>query len=284
MAGPWGAIAEFSPSDAALEGFRVLREHWRVAVGWALFNIVALIALGVATAVLAFGATAASSAGALAFNPLVGQLLASLGETFVAVIIAAGLFRLMLRPAEPGYLHLRIGPDEVRMFVIWIATSMALFLLAGVLALLVTTGRALGPAATFIAWIIAAAVGVWIALRFSLATVATFEERRFAVMASWRLTRGHAWSLLGMAVLSLTVTALIAVIVALLIFVVMSFSVGFGAAVEGLFTSGGAQSHPGVYLAEAAAELVLFPAFAVLLLAPWVAAYQAFRQDAGREP
>ena len=33
-------MAAFSPSDAALEGFQVLRRHWRVVVGWAAFNLI----------------------------------------------------------------------------------------------------------------------------------------------------------------------------------------------------------------------------------------------------
>src|SRR5262249_14515939 len=39
-------------------------------------------------------------------------------------------------------------------------------------------------------------VGVFM-VRFSLAPVATFAERRIVVLDSWRLTRGHFWSLLG---------------------------------------------------------------------------------------
>jgi hypothetical protein len=215
----------------------------------------------------------------VAFNPLVGQLLASLGESFVAVMIATGLFRLMLRPEEPGWLHLRIGADEVRVFGILIVTWIALFLMAGVLAVIVATGRAIGPAAALMAGLLAIGFGAWLIMRFSLAAVATFDERRFVILDSWRLTKRHSLSLLGMAVLSATVTALMALLVFVVIFVAMSLAVGFGAVVEGLFTAQGAQEHPGLVLAEGLAELLLFPAFAVLLVAPWVAAYKAFRAD-----
>ena len=38
------ADIRFSASDAALEGFQVLHRHWRVVVGWAGFNLLALLA------------------------------------------------------------------------------------------------------------------------------------------------------------------------------------------------------------------------------------------------
>lgn len=267
----------FSPSDAALEGFRVLRDHWRVVVGWSLFNVIALVVLSIVGAVVTFGATAASSAGAVTFSGAFGALLASLGEAFTTAIIAGGLFRLMLRPEEPGYLHLRIGADEVRILGVWIVLSIAAFLLLGVCAALVMAGRGIGPGAAIGAWLIAVAVGTWLGLRLSLSAVTTFAERRFAFRDAWRLTRGHSASLFGMAVLSATVTLLIGVIVAIVIFVAMSFGVGVSAMVEATFSEDGLATHPLVYVAELAAQLVLFPAFAVLLLAPWVSAYRTFR-------
>ena len=269
-------MARFSPSDAALEGFRVLREHWRVVVGWSIFNVVALLALSVLGAVVSFGAAAASSAGAVTFSGAFGALLASLGEAFTTAIIAGGLFRLMLRPEEPGYLHLRIGMDEVRILGVWLALTIAAFLLLGVCAALVVAGRGIGPLAAIGAWFVVAGVGAWLGLRVSLSAVASFAERRFAFHRSWRLTRGHSASLLGMAVLSLTLILLIGLLVGMVIFVAMSFGVGLGAMMEATFSDNGLADHPWVYVAELGAQLALFPAFLVLMLSPWVAAYQAF--------
>src|SRR4051794_1525815 len=39
------AMNSFSASDAALEGFQVIRTHWRVALGWCLFSIVGFVGL-----------------------------------------------------------------------------------------------------------------------------------------------------------------------------------------------------------------------------------------------
>src|ERR1700754_122284 len=49
------AMIRFSASDAALEGFQMLRTHWRVVVGWGLFNLLALVAMVVVTVILGVG-------------------------------------------------------------------------------------------------------------------------------------------------------------------------------------------------------------------------------------
>jgi hypothetical protein len=273
------AAHRFSPSEAALEGFDVIRAHWRVVAGWALFNIVALVAMVVATVVISFGLAAASSSGAVQLSGQLGEIFATVGTAFTEAVVAAGLFRLMLRPQEPGFLHLRLGADELRILGVWALMALAAFLLIGVCAALVLAGRGIGPGAAIAAWLAIVGIGVWLGLRFSLAAVATFAERRFALVSSWRLTRGHAWSLLGMAVLSACVVALLALLAALALMLVMGLSVGFGAMFEGLTDPEGLKSHPIVYLAQLAVQLALFPVAAVLLLAPWVSAYQAFRGE-----
>jgi hypothetical protein len=271
----------FSPSDAALAGFHVIRERWRVVVGWALFNIVALVAMVVLTVIIAFGAAAASSGGAVELSGQLGGLVALLGAALTEAVLAAGLFRLMLRPQEPGFLHLRVGADELRILGVWAVMLVASFLLIGVSAALVTTGRGMGPVGALLAWLIVVGVGGWLALRFSLAAVTTFAERRFTLGASWRLTRGHSWSLLGMAVLSACIVALLALLFTLALMAVLGVTVGFGSVIEAFTDPEAVKSHPGIYLVELTAELALTPVAAVLLLAPWVSAYEALRGDAG---
>ena len=48
----------FSPSDAALEGFQVLRRHWRVVIGWAAFNLVGMGAIIAAALMVTVGLVA----------------------------------------------------------------------------------------------------------------------------------------------------------------------------------------------------------------------------------
>ncbi|MDB5476061.1 MAG: hypothetical protein JWP49_1572 [Phenylobacterium sp.] len=269
----------FSPSDAAMAGFRVIGERWRVVVGWSLFNVVALVAMVVLTVIVAFGVAAASSGGAVALSGELGGLVALLGAALTEAVLAAGLFRLMLRPDQPGFLHLRLGADELRILAVWGVMLAGVFLLIGVSAVVVAAGRKLGPLGGVAAWLAVAAGGLWLALRLSLATVTTFAERRITLSASWRLTRGHVWSLLGMAVLSACIVALLAFLFTLALLAVLSLTVGFGSVIDAFNDPEALKSHPGVYLVELAAELALTPVAAVLLLAPWVAAYEALRGE-----
>ena len=48
-------MTPFSASDAALEGFQVIRRHWRVIVGWAVFNLLAIMAVVVAFVIVGVG-------------------------------------------------------------------------------------------------------------------------------------------------------------------------------------------------------------------------------------
>ena len=54
-----------------------------------------------------------------------------------------------------------------------------------------------GPSDASVVVPAAAAVVVWLMLRFSMVTPMAFSERRFVLLDSWRLTRGHTLKILG---------------------------------------------------------------------------------------
>lgn len=144
-------------------------------------------------------------------------------------IIHAAIFRAMLRPADGGFLHMKLGMDEVWQALIYLVSAflLAIFAIGIVIASFALGGIAflLGEAAgsPLGGWIkalgiIAACVGcvvaiIWIWLRFSLAGPASFAERNFQFFESWTLTKGHSWPLLGLALLLfLTIFAIEAVL------------------------------------------------------------------------
>src|SRR3569623_2204925 len=94
----------FSASDAALEGFQVLRRQWRVVLGWCLFAVLAFVGL----VVIAFIAIALSTLNrspeqAQAVGGLVGGLILGLGGAAIQWVVLAALYRMLLRPdAAPG--------------------------------------------------------------------------------------------------------------------------------------------------------------------------------------
>lgn len=268
-------MATFSPSDAALEGFQLVRRHWRLIVGWSLFNVVALVALAVALVVVLIGISpfAGSRGAAEVWGAILGGLIVGLGSAAVEFVIYCGLLRVELAPDAPAFLHLRMGRDEVRVF----AASLLLAILAlPPLAVAVLATRAAAGLSIF------AAVGVGLVaflafyallLRFALMPVIAFQERRISLVESWRRTRGQTWRLLGMSLLLLCLMLLMAVVIWIAVFVVSGFLTGFGD--RDLHGAEAFAAHPGRYLFQTGVQLLLAPVWIVISQAPWVAVYRA---------
>src|SRR5258706_11339889 len=88
-------MAAFSPSDAALEGFQVLRRHWRVVIGWAAFNLIGMGAIIVAALFVTVGLVASRAVGDSALGG-VGSVVALGGDLLIQTIVSVGLYRLLL--------------------------------------------------------------------------------------------------------------------------------------------------------------------------------------------
>lgn len=272
-------MSAFSASDAALEGFQVLRRHWRVVIGWALFNLVALVALVAITVIFGVGIGVAegadkASGAAATIGAVVGGLVTALIET--ALIVA--VYRLMLRPADPGFLHLRFGRDEVRFFLVAFLLLGGATAIGAVAYLFVGLLGFLGVVGHIAAALLVIALGGWLALRLSLAAPISFAERRIDFARSWRLTRGQVWPLLGMWVLNVCLVMLVWLTLWLTVFVLSGLLTGF----HGFAPAEGGealQSHPGRYLIEAIIPILCTPALLVLSQAPWVAAYRTLSAE-----
>lgn len=272
-------MSSFSPSDAALSGAQVIRRHWRVVAGWALFNLVALVAMIVVTVVVAIGVSAGAGGGATELSGALGGLIASLGTVAIQVILVAGLYRLMTRPEEPAFLHLRIGPDELRLFGVWLVLMLAIFLVIGLAVAGAAAARDV-PGAGLGIVTAGFAVAIWLGVRFSLAAPASFAERRLTLMESWRLTRGRFWPLVGMSLLAVCLVALLSILAWVLLVLVSGLTAGFSSVIEAMTDPEALQSHPGLYLSQMAFELILSPFMVVLGAAPAMAAYRALKGDA----
>lgn len=268
-------MTEFSASDAALEGFHLIRRRWRVVLGWAGFTLLALIMIIVLSAVLSVVAAAIGGGGDPAHNPGLGLagLIVLCCFLFTQAIIGAGVFRLKMRPEEPAFLHLRLGRDELRLLLVWLITITGGWVLGWVSTLV---GHALGAGGVWLE-LVAAALWIYFSLRFALAAPISFAERRVDFPRSWRLTRGRVLSLLGMSALSLCLIGLVMLGgVVVLALAALAFG-GFGGLAAGI--SGGREaleSHPGIFLLACVFEIVLIPVLWTLGMAPVAAAYRAF--------
>jgi hypothetical protein len=275
------AAKRFSASDAALEGFRVIAARWRLVVGWGLFNLMGLVGASIAAVMLIFiaSAVAGSREAATAIGGVIGGVILGLGAFLIQAMIVSALFRAVLREEAPGFLHLRIGGEELRLALVWAVT-------------LVATGAGVTLAWTLAGWAGAAggamagvpvalavfAILAWLALRVSLAAPVAVAERRMGFAQSWRLTRGRVVGLLGMAVLTFCLLAMLMIVVWLALSLLSGAATGFDDL--GLLLRTDAQAladRPGFYLVALAVQFLLAPILWIISQAPLAAAYKAFR-------
>lgn len=217
-------MRSFSPSEAAFEGFRVIRSQPGAVLVWSLAYMLAQVAIvGVilalfggtfATVVQSSGGTAAAMSPEAAQRLIGSGLLMALVLTPVALVFGAvfldAVFRPVLRPTDRGVFYLKLGADEGRLillFLAWIGIALLAYLAVAIVSLLLIAisaaaahgGRGAALPGLMVAVIVLATLcgAVWLMVRFSLAAPMTFAEKRVRVFASWGVTKGRFWSLFG---------------------------------------------------------------------------------------
>jgi hypothetical protein len=207
-------MTAFSPLDAASEGLRMMRREPKAVVYWLAVWALALAAVGVIRFL-----TAAPIAGGGARNTVTlirsfGPLAVVLVPTLLAlgVMNTATVYRAVLQPGEHGWHLFKLGAEEARIAVVHAVGGILLFLAtlllwrflpvaAGLLFYIASPLSGVAPGHRQITAAIGAAatvfLEVWVAVRFSLAPVESFAQRRFPLAAYWSMTRGQSWRLLG---------------------------------------------------------------------------------------
>ncbi|HEY3812928.1 MAG TPA: hypothetical protein VGL66_06860 [Caulobacteraceae bacterium] len=133
---------------------------------------------------------------------------------FVYAILYNAVFRAVLEPQKSSFGYLRLGAAEFWQFAVQIVIFilvmiytftciMLFFFIAAASAVAAPEVRGWIVGLTLVALFL---LTLWLALRLSLGSVATFAERRFAYFDSWKLTKGVSWRLFWTGVL---LTALI---------------------------------------------------------------------------
>lgn len=206
----------FSPTDVALEGFRITRENPRAILAWAILSF--LVSLVLAPLMISMAgpelmqleqsaADQLSTEEAAALMAKVMPLylvLIPMGLTLQSVM-AGAVFRAVLRPSERGLGFLKLGGDEGRLILLTISyvllsmaaafvATLALGIVAGILA--AVAGANIGALAVVV-MIAVMFLLVFAGVRLSLCAPQTFAERKVRPFDSWKLTRGRFWPLFG---------------------------------------------------------------------------------------
>lgn len=245
----------FSTTDAAFEGFRVVRRHPMTVIFWALFYAVIMAAAFAVMGPNLIGFIAATKqleqSGATPTMEDFAPLFQMMGMLFVVLLplgliasamIDAAVARSVLRPGESAFGYLRLGMDEVRVLVVsvvlLIVFTVLMVVTSGIVgAVIAMTAAAEMPALwLLVVLLILAAIGVciWLAVRLSLAIPITMAERRIAIFESFAFTKGRFWPLLGMALLAWVMSIVVGLLGSLVAMPLQLATGGGMMALEGL--------------------------------------------------
>lgn len=294
----------FSASDAAFEGFRLVRRKPIALVAWALlYAVLSLISLfamsNTVDAMVEWSERAEALEGADPTQAEVMALFQGFGEVMlnlawllpvsliVGAMLMAAVARAVLNPRAGGFGYLRLGMDEVRVFVVSLVLCilllcawLALFLLVGLLAGIAgATGASWMWLVVVLGGLAGLAAIVWLAVRLSLAVPITVAENRFAIFDSFALTKGRFWPLLGMAVIAFVmvmVISLLAMIITLplnLMSGLESWSFGSGSSDPEIIAAALDLTNPWV-IVNALVEAVIYALTVGVMYAPFAVAYR----------
>lgn len=219
----------FSASDAAFEGFRIVRRRPLAVLAWALAYIVAF-ALGFAlvgkTALMLVqqvealqGVTQPTMAELAPLFRGYGVVLGVAGplSILIGTMLSTAVARSVVEPKASAFGYLRLGKDELRVFgamVVLYVLAMAYYMVA--VAVCVAIGVFAHLSGQWWLWLfcVAAAIAailtlIWLAVRLSLMVPIIVAEKRFALFDSFKLTKGQFWPLLGMALLALVMAIVV---------------------------------------------------------------------------
>lgn len=187
-------------------GFRIVRERGGALLIWTLIQLIAVGATDFAVAALVQNNIDAVLGGA---SPMDVQMtyvlqysLVGLGGLAVGTILYAAAQRVVIHPTEGGPGWLRLGMDEVRLFLL-LLLYLVLFVVAcipvGIIAVSVfgSSGGGSDSPGQLVLVIFGLIAGAYFATRLSLTFPLTLKRKAFSMDDGWRLTRGHFWTLLA---------------------------------------------------------------------------------------
>jgi hypothetical protein len=187
-------------------GFRLLRERPGAVGVWGLIYFALTVATTMAMRPIFMpGPQAGAVAGN--FGTHIGWFaLIELAVLVVWIALMAAAQRAVLHPERSAFAYLRIGLDELRLFLLAIIlivmfyiafalVGLVLVAITGLLAVSAGTG-AMGPVA-MLEGLLMIGLFLWFEVRLALAFPLTLLRGKIIIGEAWRISRGHFWTLLG---------------------------------------------------------------------------------------
>ena len=220
-----------------------------------------------------------------------------LWNLFCSALLYNAAFRSVLNPEKSQFGYLRLGAAEFWQFVTLLVQMILLVVFGCVVALVLVASvfiaKTMGAASGYVMYglfLVITVASIWLLLRFSLGTVATFAEKRFALFHSWHLTKGRAWRLFWTSFLTITMILGLVLMFAyslLLAFVPFASLIPSGHVASVAPLSQGPPAVSGAYTAAATALLALWLLVASILssvlhaftLTPWAVAYRGVTEQ-----
>lgn len=297
-------MAKIDIGKAAFSGFRLIGREPLAFAGWAAFLLVVVAGpllgmFGYILAVIPQLVAAREAGGEPSPEVVVGMMgglyafypLLLVGSILGRVMIAGAVLRAVLEPEARQWAYFRLGLGEIMMAV----TALVVGMILGTL-MMVGFGLSLGIG--LVAWqfseiagVLAggaialgvAGVGVWLALRLSLAPVMSFAQREFRFVEGWRLTEGRTGALLGLAVLLVVLVIGLELLIGLLVLaIVVALAAGglLDPATSSNLLNIGTPATAGLLLLLGIAAAVVAALFSTVFLAPWAEVYRQLEQPA----
>ena len=229
----------FSATDAAFEGFRLVRRNPVALVGWTLLYLVYTLAtLFAAGGMMRSMSVWMEQVEALeagppptspeALIPVMESYMAAMSHMAWAIplslvigaVLMAAIARAVLTPGTGGFGYMRLGMDEVRVFVVTIVIAILYAIACGIalVAAAVIGGIAIsaiegwGALVMVLAILAAIAFIIWLGVRWSLAVPITIDQKKFAIFDSFAVTKGRFWPLLGMAAIAFIMVIIVSLL------------------------------------------------------------------------
>jgi hypothetical protein len=286
----------FSPSQAAIEGFRLVGRRPLSFVVWSLFiglTMGAIFALFFSLFADLWPYIAGRSQSyedlmAFAGRFLLFWLAAMIGLLLIFAVLTAAVYRALLAPAQSVFAYMRLGGAELRLaalqlLLLAIGWALELVGMGGIVAVAVTPflllwakiliGLALGLGAVVLA--------IYLYVRLCLAGPLVVAHGRLDLSSAWALTRGRFWPLLATGLLAVLLGYAVSLLAQMFMQPVMM-------AFMGPYISAGPQSFgravvdPWVFVRDnqvmfAVLGVLAMPVFALQIVvqtAPFAAAYR----------